>query len=642
MPDLDSEHECAGLNDRDLVRRFIQDADESAFAAIVQRYQRLVMSVCRRVIGHEAEAEDAFQATFIVLARRPKSIRLADSLSSWLYTVAWRTSRRLVKQRRMRAVESLEKAPSAPTDNPLDRIASAQDCMVLDEELNELPDKYRDVLVMTYFTGQSSRQIADQLGVSKGTVDGRIRQARNMLRIRLARRGVAVGVLAVAAGLSTGAAASAAPAVLESTLQLGAQTLSGTLPGTTDLSHLEPLIRPETAMMSSKLIVTGLICATVVTGIAGLQGVAQDDGSTVPAGSEVGASPDLPELDVRSTVPSPFVQNARPANGAVTVVPPPLGVERSVSTDPFASTTTVPSAGRRDSRYFKSYPADAEPIEIWLHECLDKPVRNLDFPGETPLSEILETVESFYTSSYGRDALGDKTDAQMSFLFDRGELNLEGIVSLEDVTVVDISFEGISLRNALKHIFSQTIDDTLSPVPLTYVIQDETIIVTSEAKAERMLYTRVYDVAALTALEFESGFQLSGAVNSASQSDASLLSIGQEKKGRRGKKRNQNGAEADRASGSKAGNAETAAHADSGSNSSPAERVAYSADAVSLPALVREMTSPPCAWNDHFGGGSVGAVRQAGASLIVRQTFEGHREVARLLNLIHQSVTQRD
>jgi RNA polymerase sigma factor (sigma-70 family) len=238
---------ASALNDRDLLRRFVQDADECAFAEIVRRYQGLVMGVCRRVIGNGPDVDDAFQATFIVLARRPGHVRHAVALSSWLYTVAWRTSLRMIRQRRKHPVELLTDHAQESEPDPLDQIASAQDCLVLDEELNALPEKYRAVLVMTYFAGLGSQQIADQLNVSKGTIDGRIRQARNILRVRLARRGVAISAMAVAVGLCSGPSAAAAPAVLEATIQLGAQTLNGSLPGTTDLSHLDPFIRSGVA-----------------------------------------------------------------------------------------------------------------------------------------------------------------------------------------------------------------------------------------------------------------------------------------------------------------------------------------------------------------------------------------------------------
>jgi len=141
---------------------------------------------------------------------------------------------------------------------------------VLDEELNTLSAKYREVLVMNYFAGQSCQEIADQLSVSTGTIDGRIREARNALRVRLARRGVAIGVLAVAAGLGSGTAAAASSAILNSTIQLGAQLLSGSVPGTIDLSQL------ETTMFTSKLIVTSLLCIATAAGLLGMTGLLQE------------------------------------------------------------------------------------------------------------------------------------------------------------------------------------------------------------------------------------------------------------------------------------------------------------------------------------------------------------------------------
>jgi RNA polymerase sigma factor (sigma-70 family) len=146
-------------NDRDLLRRFIQDADETAFAEIVHRHHQLVMGVCRRVMGNDADVDDAFQATFITLARRPRQVRSTVSLSSWLYTVAWRTSLRLIRQRREYPVESLTDRADARQSDPLEQIASAQECLILDEELNDLPARYRDVLVMAYFSQQSSQGV---------------------------------------------------------------------------------------------------------------------------------------------------------------------------------------------------------------------------------------------------------------------------------------------------------------------------------------------------------------------------------------------------------------------------------------------------------------------------------------------------
>lgn len=153
----------------------------------------------------------------------------------------------------------------------------------------------------------------------------------------------------------------------------------------------------------------------------------------------------------------------------------------------------------RKPRYESTDLRTEAPVEKWLRQMLDKPVRNLDFPGDTPLSEILDTIESYFTATYGAGVGAGGTDFKMTIYPDQGELSLEQVTSLEDVTITDIAFDGMSLRNALKLIFDQTEDDTKSPVPLTYVIQNEVMMITTKDKAESAdnLVTRVYPVADL-------------------------------------------------------------------------------------------------------------------------------------------------
>ena len=117
-----------------------------------------------------------------------------------------------------------DQVPASEPD-PLDVIAQANDLASLDEELNQLPQKFRDVLVMSYFADQTNQQIADQLNESKGAIDGRIRDARRMLRVRLARRGVEVGVLAVATAYVQSTSSAASPALIQKAISLGAPGL---------------------------------------------------------------------------------------------------------------------------------------------------------------------------------------------------------------------------------------------------------------------------------------------------------------------------------------------------------------------------------------------------------------------------------
>lgn len=154
---------------------------------------------------------------------------------------------------------------------------------------------------------------------------------------------------------------------------------------------------------------------------------------------------------------------------------------------------------RKPGPRFENVAIDATPENRWLHEMLSKPIPPLDFPGETPLSEILDSVSAYYTTTFGAGAGPDGGGFRMTIYPDRAELDLEGITSLEDVTVSDISFEGMRLDNALKLIFDQTTDPEL-----TYVIENQVLKVTTLAKAESEdnFVTRVYNVGELADIRF--------------------------------------------------------------------------------------------------------------------------------------------
>jgi RNA polymerase sigma factor (sigma-70 family) len=483
------ESEALGLNDRDLLRRFIRDSDEAAFAEVVRRYHGLVMSVCRRVTGRAADAEDAFQATFLCLARRPGSISKAGSLSSWLYTVARRTSWRLVKQRRKQPMETLPLEPAQEPPGPLEQIAATQNLLLLDEELEQLPSKYRDVLVITYFAEQSNQQIADQLNVSRGTIDGRLRRGRNLLRVRLARRGVSLGVMAVASGLLSEAAAATSTQLMASTTELGIQTLSNTVPGTTDLSQLEILVRPETAVISSKLVMTGVVCVSVVAGALGLQGlgavVSDDDASTTVVLDGAIETGEGGESEIASAI---FVSQTN-ATEAFASDAQPVEVQVAIA---------GAGAGTGGGGRFEPWAADAQPIEKWMCEMLDKPVPPLDYRGETPLSEILDHLAEHYTQNAESFDLSGTKRFRMTIWPDEVVLAEEQIVSLDDVTVSNIELDGVRLRTTLKLIFEKTYDP-----PLTYVIQDDVMKITTvdAANSTNMLMTRVYSVGHLMAVK---------------------------------------------------------------------------------------------------------------------------------------------
>src|SRR5262245_17671571 len=185
-------------NDGRLLRRFLTHRDETAFAALLYRHGPMVLGVCRRVLGDSPDAEDAFQATFLVLATKAGSIQRMGSVGSWLHGVAARLARQVISSTARRRAHERE-ATAMPPSNAPDAVEWRDLRPVLDEELERLPQKYRAPLVLCYLEGKSHEEAAQQLGWTSGTVCGRLARARDLLRGRLIRRGVTLSAPALAA-----------------------------------------------------------------------------------------------------------------------------------------------------------------------------------------------------------------------------------------------------------------------------------------------------------------------------------------------------------------------------------------------------------------------------------------------------------
>lgn len=204
--------EAGTMTDRQLLERFVVDADELAFAALVRRHGPMVLNVCRRVLHNPHDAEDAFQATFLVLLRRSEAIAQPELLGNWLYGVAYRTAKEArTRSARRRAREQQAAQRRADETEP----AGWDDVRpVLDEELSRLPDKYRVPVVLCDLQSRSRKEVAEQIGLPEGTLSSRLARARDILRQRLRRRGLALSAGALATGLTESAAAASLPAPL--------------------------------------------------------------------------------------------------------------------------------------------------------------------------------------------------------------------------------------------------------------------------------------------------------------------------------------------------------------------------------------------------------------------------------------------
>jgi RNA polymerase sigma factor (sigma-70 family) len=207
------------LTDGQLLERFVAGRDEAAFELLVWRHGPMVLNVCRRLLPGLADAEDAFQAAFFILARKAHSITRRDGVGGWLYRVAYRVAvrARAAAARRARHEQpgaDLDRA-EAPADAPWSDLRP-----VLDEEINRLPEKYRLAVVLCYLEGKTNQEAARHLGCAEGTVASRLARGRERLRTRLTRRGVTLTAVALAGALSRdGASAAPAAALVKSTAQ---------------------------------------------------------------------------------------------------------------------------------------------------------------------------------------------------------------------------------------------------------------------------------------------------------------------------------------------------------------------------------------------------------------------------------------
>jgi RNA polymerase sigma factor (sigma-70 family) len=204
------------MTDADLLERFVNGHDETAFEGLVRRHGAMVLSLCRRALGDDHEAEDAFQATFMILVRNARTIRKRESLASWLYGVAQRVSRRAQARAKQRSLVLHGEATVATgPDSDQDRFELKP---IINDEIERLPEKYRAPIVLCYFEGQSHEEAARQLDWPVGTVKGRLSRARGILQSRLVRRGVALS-LGLVVMLEDEASAAVPESLIEATVQ---------------------------------------------------------------------------------------------------------------------------------------------------------------------------------------------------------------------------------------------------------------------------------------------------------------------------------------------------------------------------------------------------------------------------------------
>jgi len=261
---LFSEGTISGLSDASLLRQFVSSRDEEAFAALVSRHGPMVLSVCRSVLRESRDAEDAFQATFLVLVRRARSLWIDESLGGWLHRVAYRVAVRAnadVARRRKREGTEVEiDAISSPDRDPNDHSTCE-----LHEEIARLPESYRRAVVLCYLEGMTQVQAARVLRCGEATLRRRLAGARERLRTRLLQRGFSSGMIFSSGEPFRLSLPHLPPSLVESTVQFATRWswLTGLVAGS-------GVIPESVAGLAQGVIKTMLLQSVKLSGISAL------------------------------------------------------------------------------------------------------------------------------------------------------------------------------------------------------------------------------------------------------------------------------------------------------------------------------------------------------------------------------------
>jgi RNA polymerase sigma factor (sigma-70 family) len=265
---LAAQQRC-GDSDEQLLHAFAVHRDEEAFAVLVHRHGPMVLRVCRRILGHEQDAEDVFQATFLVLAQKAASLRKKTALASFLHGIACRLALAAKRSaaRRHKHESSLEARtqPRLPA-SPADELPWREVRALLDEEIARLPEIYRSVFVLCCLEDVGREEAARRLGVKPGTVASRLAEARKRLARRLARRGVELTAVLAATTVAEGTVSALPAGLMASTLKAVLATATGEkLAGVVSVSVAE-LVEGAMRVSKAKIATVILLTASLLTG----------------------------------------------------------------------------------------------------------------------------------------------------------------------------------------------------------------------------------------------------------------------------------------------------------------------------------------------------------------------------------------
>jgi RNA polymerase sigma factor (sigma-70 family) len=302
-------HQTQACSDVQLLQRFAAHREADAFATLVRRHGRLVWRICNRVLGHHQDAEDAFQATFMVLARKAASIRRAEALACWLQGTAQRVA---LHARRAAAIRRRHEQRAMPAQKVLCETVLQEAMAVLDEEVQHLPPRQRAVFILCSLEGKSLEEASRVLGWKLGTVSGTLARARQALRAKLQQRGVTLSAMLTAAALVGDSVAATLPVGLEPATVRAGLNYAAKRAGTTATTALADRVLRGMVLAKGRLVLT-LALASLVLG-AGL--ITLQAHGTPAAERGVGNSQIAPGGQAQAQVPRDQFGDALPP-GAV-------------------------------------------------------------------------------------------------------------------------------------------------------------------------------------------------------------------------------------------------------------------------------------------------------------------------------------
>lgn len=362
--------------DADLLRRFVQDREPEAFGELVRRHGPVVYRVCRRLLG-PSSADDAFQATFLILATRPESVRKAGSVGSWLVGVAGRVARQMRKRERRFTASGGRQPPEGLTADTPRSPEWVEQFHILDEELTRLPDRLRGPVVICLLQGRTQEQAVAELGGSVRTIRRRLEEAKQLLRLRLERRGV---VPAVAAGLAAGVGEATA-------------TVPAELPGRTVATVFDFLAGGAAVSAPAAVIAKGVAMGTLARKVKLLM-VTAAVGLTALG---VGLAGDEPKP---APQPSPGVTVPLPAPSRPVAVPAASFAAPALETGPVLRAVAMETGHLREQIYVR-WVGVSQQVASGTPSVWTGPLRNLSIrvvkKGEPIMPPPTESVTVVYT-----------------------------------------------------------------------------------------------------------------------------------------------------------------------------------------------------------------------------------------------------